>query len=197
MTNLKPKEKLEQMIDFFDRRGKEKGYAISKGNISNEVKIRYKNGDVYSLLLFSKAIPLHKSIRFNYRMNTPIFYKNGENFFRKMIEYNKSWRTNKSLKLYSKKRIKEILSLTIQERLALFKGDWYSMRSFKEEDLEKKELAYFQPSTKKLSENLIFFKKISPVRLNYSHLEDGDKRKFYAKSGLSKTYFFLDRKESN
>ncbi len=197
MTKLKPKERLEQMIDFFDRRGKERGYVISKGNDSNEIEIRYKNGNFYQLLLFSKTIPLTKLIGFNYVMNAPIFYKDEETFFRKMIKYNKGGRTNKSLKTYSKKRIKEITTLTIQERLALFKGDWYSMRNFEEKDLKGKELTYFQPQTQRLKEDLKFFKIILPVEFDYSHLEKEDYGKNFARNGLSKTYFFLLEKKSN
>ena len=197
MTDLKPKERLEQMIDFFDRRGKERGYNVTISVEPNEVELKYKNKESYSILLLHKTIPLRNLIGINWNRNDLIFYKDGKTFFRRMVEYNNSWRANKSLKKYSKKRINEIITLTIQERLALFKGDWYSIRNIEENNLKNKQLIYYQPPTEKLSEDLIFFKGINLVESDYSHLEENTLKKTFSKNGPFKTYFFLDQKKSN
>lgn len=96
----------------------------------------------------------------------PILYKDGKTAFVRMVDRNRSWRDDKSLKNYSARRINEMLHLRGKEKVAI--------------GLFGPELQYYQPETEKLEESVRTFH-LQPVDLDYSHLVPGDSGYGFAK----------------
>lgn len=93
----------------------------------------------------------------------PIFYKDGKTAFVRMVERNKSWRNDKSLKQYTVQQINEMLHLRSIEKKILNLNNLNS------------EVAYFQPQTERLEESLRIFR-LKPIVLDYSHIPPEDSR---------------------
>ncbi len=85
----------------------------------------------------------------------PIFYKDGKTSFVRMVERNKSWRTDKSLKQYTPQQINQMLHLRGMEKEIL--------HCFQDS------LVYYQPPSERLEEAAVEFSLVS-VLLDYSHI---------------------------
>ena len=87
---------------------------------------------------------------------SPVLYKDGKSAFVRMVDRNRSWRTDKSLKKYSPLQINQMLHLRgIEKNITERFG---------------KKLMYYQPGTDRLEESLREFE-LNPVELNYSHID--------------------------
>jgi len=89
----------------------------------------------------------------------PVLYKDGKTAFVRMVDRNRSWRTDKSLKNYSARQINQMLHLRGIEKAVMERFG--------------KELHYYQPKTSQLEESVRTFH-LQPVNLDYSHLGPGD-----------------------
>jgi len=196
MSNLKPKEKLQLMINFYEGIAKEKNIKLSKGNLKNS--LRYENiyNTTTELVFLAKKSPLNELIEVvskNKRdsINTQIrFFKDYENFFVRMVQTNISKRENKSLKNY-RGRIDKIIALNNLERFTLFGFDKFLMRNFNTKHLENLKIFYYQPKTARLNEGIRTFKP-EPVIFDYTHKMNLNPRIKLNQEELSKTYFFLE-----
>lgn len=194
---MTPKQKLEQMLDYTNEFLKENHRVLITTENPNNFVIRTSDGTQKGLILLNRQIPIrelepiYRSNLRSYGQNVCVFYKDGKVFFRRMVE-NNAWRSDKSLKKYSEKEINEIISLTIQERNALFDFNSRIMENFSASSLKGRKLAYYQPKTERLSEELINFEP-GIVSLDYSHIEEGQQGYGFAKESDSKLYFFLKK----
>ncbi len=89
----------------------------------------------------------------------PVLYKDGETAFVRMVDRNKSWRTDKSLKRYTPQQINHMLHLRKIEKMLM--------------DTFNPPMVYYQPPTERLEELLRRFT-LEPVELDYSHIGPGD-----------------------
>lgn len=89
----------------------------------------------------------------------PVLYKDGKTAFVRMVDRNKSWRTDKSLKLYTPQQINQMLHLRKIEKVIL--------------ETFGSTLRYYQPETETLEESLRDFQ-MGAVQLDYSHIGPGD-----------------------
>lgn len=86
---------------------------------------------------------------------TPILHKDGKTAFVRMVETNRSWRTDKSLKRYTPEQINKMISLRKIEKEV-------------RERFGKNTLTYYQPETERLPESLRVFS-LGVVILDYSY----------------------------
>ena len=151
------------------------------------------------MILVNRQIPLDELVDLNKKVkadlgpnanNIVIFYKDGETFFRRMVD-NSSWRTDKSLKKYTENEINQIISLTVQERYAMMGFNEILVNNFSPRDLTDKVLHYFQPQTKLFTQTVRKFRPYQ-VEFDYSHIKQGDAGYGFTREGISKTYFFLN-----
>ena len=91
--------------------------------------------------------------------SAPVFYKDGKTAFVRMVEKNKGWRTDKSLKRYTPQEVNQMLHLRGKEKAVM--------------KLFGKKLTYYQPETERLDESLREFS-LENVGLDYSHLKPWD-----------------------
>lgn len=89
----------------------------------------------------------------------PILYKDGKTAFVRMVERNRSWREDKSLKNYSPEQINQMLHLRKVEKELRERYQTY--------------LTYYQPETERLPECFRTFALVK-VELDYRHLREGD-----------------------
>lgn len=89
----------------------------------------------------------------------PIFHKDGKTAFVRMVERNRSWRMDKSLKEYDGQEINQMLHLRGMEKAV--------MEHFGDE------MTYYQPETANMEESLREFE-LGSVHLDYSHIGYGD-----------------------
>lgn len=92
----------------------------------------------------------------------PIFYKDGKTSFVRMVERNKSWRTDKSLKRYTPQQINQMLHLRGMEKEILH--------------IFRDSLVYYQPPSERLEEAAVEFS-LASVLLDYSHISLCDGRR--------------------
>lgn len=95
---------------------------------------------------------------------SPILYKDGKTAFCRMVEKNRSWRHDKSLKQYPLQQINQMISLRKIEKAAIELSATFP---------NPHHLVYYQPTTERLEESLKEFS-LEPVNLDYSHLSSGD-----------------------
>lgn len=195
VVELKPKQRLEQMLDFISADLKNRKFDFRKIYGEKNRFVATKGDNKYGMILLNYPIPelefrkIHISNLRNFGTNYNIFYKDGKTFFKKMVDSN-AFRKDKSLKLYTSEQIKEIISLTIQERNALFNFNSHLVEKFSPHSLSGKSLIYYQPELADFSESIAKFE-VLPVELVYSHLEEDHPGYGKAKDGISKTYFFM------
>ncbi|HLC80582.1 MAG TPA: hypothetical protein VJG31_02310 [Candidatus Nanoarchaeia archaeon] len=91
----------------------------------------------------------------------PVFYKDGKTAFVRMVDRNRSWRDEKSLKRYTLQQINQMLHLRGIEKAVM-------------ENYGKK-LDYYQPAMERLTESVRTFEML-PVELDYSHISQWDER---------------------
>ncbi len=103
----------------------------------------------------------------------PVFYKDGETAFVRMVERNSSWRADKSLKRYAPQQINQMLHLRGIEKAVM-------------ENYGKK-LDYYQPATERLNESIHIFE-MRPVELDYSHIPSWDERSDFVQDRESIDY---------
>jgi len=193
---MNPQAKLEQMFEFISSDLKSKDFKLISTSNKNRFKL-VKANTSRGLILLNKQLPLtellslHDHNKRDFGSSTIIFYKDGETFFRRMVENNSSWRSDKSLKKYSENEINQIIFLTIQERHANFGFSTYLVNNFTSKDLVDTKLIYYQPKTLKLEESI---RKFNPgvVKFDYSHIKADDVRYNFVIDSISKTYFFLN-----
>ncbi len=111
----------------------------------------------------------------------PVFYKDGETAFVRMVEKNPSWRSDKSLKRYSLQKINRMLHLRGREKAVA--------------ELFDSKLAYYQPETVGLAESLRTFE-LRPVEFDYSHIRYGDQAYGFAEDRPSIDYKLPEETES-
>lgn len=188
--------KLEEMIEFTKPYLESKGFEFKFTSDKNRFKIS-KNNNQNGIILLDKQlslnelVALHNKNKAEYGKNLVIFYKDGQTFFKRMVE-NSSWRSDKSLKKYTENEINHIIALTVQERYALFDFSKYIVDNFTLKDLENKQLNYYQTQTPNLSKSIRKFNAL-PVEFDYSHIKSGDRGYGFTNDKYSKTYFFLDQ----
>ena len=129
---------------------------IAPGIKTNYISV----GDEEKILLIDRVYP-KKTMNHVYRVLqsegrvTPIFYKDGETFFRNAIKKN-YFKKNKhlSLKNYSNQEMHRMILFRPEESFVSSIRDW---------------LQYFQPVSERLSEGVESFK-FEPVEFNYDHI---------------------------
>ncbi len=92
----------------------------------------------------------------------PVFYKDGKTAFVRMVERNRSWRIDKSLKQYTPQQINQMLHLRGMEKEVL--------RGFQDS------LSYYQPPSERLEEGVVDFS-LEAVLLDYSYIPLCDERR--------------------
>ncbi|MEK6916796.1 MAG: hypothetical protein AABW92_03550 [Nanoarchaeota archaeon] len=102
----------------------------------------------------------------------PVLYKDGSTAFVRMVDTNRSWRTDKSLKKYLPQKINQMLHLRGIEKAVLRDIDF---------------LQYYQPETERLHESIREFQ-LENVVLDYSHLENDDLAKPFIRDGPAISY---------
>ncbi len=138
-------------------------YAIESTS-DKEVQVQEKHADDNKRIKVVLANALSDINAFNdfYATNhqkgiytAPVLYKDGKTAFVRMVDRNSSWRTEKSLKHYSRQKINQMLHLRgIEKAVMEHFGD---------------ELTYYQPETTNLEESLRLFN-LAVVQLDYSHI---------------------------
>jgi hypothetical protein len=198
---MKPKARFEQMLTYIEHSLSQRGFNLNKTTDNHRFSLS-KSGHKSGLLLMNKQIPmdefyvLHRTNIRDFGIDWIVFYKDGETFFRRMVDTN-AWRKNKSLKKYTAQQINQMIALTIQERMVMFNFEESKVKQFSAHHLKDKQLIYYQPPSERLEEGIRKFRP-REVNFDYSHLtkddeEDEDNRKYsHAIEGISKMYFFLD-----
>ncbi len=191
----KKKERIEQMLNYLEYYFFLKNIVFTKSvsNFSYLVKDNNTKDNLGIILIPNKSCLTKKKL-LNERSNlvkytiyiNSIFYKDGKNFYQRMVDTNSSWRTDKSLKNYSSYEINQIIRLTDLERLVATNYDLYYMSE--PEYLKNKILTYYQPQTQRLNDGIIK-RKIKSVILDYDHIPQNER--FTSEQELSKTYYFL------
>lgn len=143
------------------------GYAILRKSES-EVLVQEKHADgeedpktikvvlANALSSIDSFDELQRASRHRGFYTAPILYKDGKTAFVRMVDRNRSWRTEKSLKNYTRQEINQMLHLRgIEKAVCQYFGD---------------EVAYYQPETANLEKTIRIFQ-LGPVNLNYSHID--------------------------
>src|SRR3989344_6191741 len=103
----------------------------------------------------------------------PVFYKDGKTAFVRMVDRNRSWRDEKSLKRYTPQQINQMLHLRGIEKAVM-------------ENYGKK-LDYYQPAMERLTESVRTFEML-PVEFDYGHIPSWDERPDFAQDRASIDY---------
>jgi hypothetical protein len=114
-------------------------------------------------VILANCVGPAKNFQGKYRANAnsqiytaPILFKDGKTAFVRMVDTNRSWRTDKSLKQYSSQEINQMLHLRKIEKAVM---QYFGKR-----------LSYFQPETTNLPESVRDFS-MKKVLLDYSHID--------------------------
>lgn len=168
------KPEKQQCLQYLCNRLEDSGFyrIIDRTEQAILVKEKAEPGKRIRLLLpnFGGTIPeFREAVHGSQDQNTyvcPVLYKDGKTAFVRMVDRNRSWRTDKSLKQYTPQEINQMLYLRGKEKVAmgLFGPDLY----------------YYQPETEKLEESVRTFH-LKQVNLDYSHLVPGDSGYGFAK----------------
>lgn len=109
------------------------------------------------------------------RYTVPLIYKDGKTAFARMVDFNRSWRTDKSLKNYSSYDVNRMISLRNIEKVVFQRI---------------KTLSFYQPESDRLPESIRDFE-LEKVVLDYSHLKPGDQGYGFAQNRFSIDYKLL------
>lgn len=163
-----PQEEVGQAMNFIAQLLEQsEGYAILK-KTENGVLVQEKHAEGEEdpktiKVVLANALPnidsfdeFHRANRQNGLYTAPILYNDGKTAFVRMVDRNRSWRTEKSLKNYTRQEINQMLHLRGIEKVV--------MEHFGDE------LTYYQPRTAHLEETIRIFQ-LGPVNLDYSHID--------------------------
>jgi len=163
-------------------------YAILSNSKSGVlVQEKYSDDSKTINVILANASPSIDSFEELYRASrqsglytAPVFYKDRKTAFVRMVDRNRSWRTEKSLKNYSRQEINQMLHLRgIEEAVMNHFGD---------------ELAYYQPETTNLEQSIRKFN-LGAVDLDYSHVDRDHQAYGFVKNRESIDYKLPDEKE--
>jgi hypothetical protein len=108
----------------------------------------------------------------------PVLFKDGKTAFVRMVDTNKYWRKDKSLKRYTKQQINQMLHLRDIEKTII----GYI-------PAELKKLQYYQPKSERLEEAVREFR-LDNVLLDYSHVTEDHRSRGFVENCYSIDYKF-------
>ncbi len=151
ITNL-----LEQSENYAILRKTENGVLVREKHAEEEDPRTIRIVLANALPTIDSFTDIHDFHRREGTYTAPVLYKDGKTAFVRMVDRNRSWRADKSLKNYSPQQINQMLHLRgIEKAIGQRFGN---------------DLTYYQPETGNLEESVRTFH-LHGVHLDYSHID--------------------------